>query len=502
MWPGHGTGPFETMAANNNKKKKKVWKVILILALLVCAAVALYFFKPDIFNSVIPLGGGQASKSLPAAEIQTATVEKGDIKRTVTGSGIIQYPETEYVECEEGVKIKKIKAKVGDIVSEGDVLATYDEDSVRTRFEDLQGTLQEIEAELSYRPTEESVISPISGRIKELYIKKGDIVDDVMKEKGSIALLSTDGKMQITVKSSTEVSLGKQLQTVCNDAPGTCTVIKVLPDGFIATLPDNGVKVGDTVTVKDWQTEIGQAEAEIHAPAYVYGRGGTVNTVSVTEEQNVAAGSALLTISGSPTSAYYETMLREREKTAENIVDVYKLLDNPVLTATADGVITEITADEKQIPEGKFAFTMHTGGANKMILSINEFDICSVQLGQKASVALDALPDETFEATVTRISKCGTFVGSITMYEVELQMPDDPRFMEGMNGTAEIIVEEKHDVITIPVDFLYEDDDGEYVYRSTPDGPEKQTVKTGVSSGTDVEILEGIDPGATVVQPE
>ena len=148
------------------------------------------------------------------------------------------------------------------------------------------------------------------------------------------------------------------------------------------------------------------------------------------------------------------------------------------------------------------AFTLAT--ADTMILSVNvdELDINSVSKEQQAEIVLDAIEDEVFTGTVKKVgNSASSSSGGVAKYTVEISIPRDERMKEGMNASATITVEERENVVTIPVNALQERGSRVFVYTET-DGEgtllgEKE-VTTGLSDGSNVEITEGLSEGDVV----
>lgn len=148
------------------------------------------------------------------------------------------------------------------------------------------------------------------------------------------------------------------------------------------------------------------------------------------------------------------------------------------------------------------AFTMSS--ADTMVLSVNvdELDINSVLEDQQAVVTLDAIEDETFTGTVTKVGNvAASSNGGVAKYTVELEIPGDERMKEGMNASAAITIEERENVVTIPVNALQERGQKVFVYTQADSegnlSGEKE-VATGLSDGDIVEITEGLSEGDTV----
>ena len=137
----------------------------------------------------------------------------------------------------------------------------------------------------------------------------------------------------------------------------------------------------------------------------------------------------------------------------------------------------------------------------KMLItvSVDEHDLLKIALGQDVDLYLDAHPNEKFTATVTKIDPEGTNNGGNTKYSVTLAMDRTDQLLPGMNGTVCFPKETKENVLTVPLAAIEEKGNSVVVYT----GYDEQTdqlilpveVETGISDGTDVEILSGLLEG-------
>ena len=73
--------------------------------------------------------------------------------------------------------------------------------------------------------------------------------------------------------------------------------------------------------------------------------------------------------------------------------------------------------------------------------------------------------------------------------------------LAGMNASVKITLETTEDVLYVPAEAIVEDDTGTYVYTSydekTDTLGDPVEVETGVSDGTNVEIVSGLSLGDT-----
>jgi HlyD family secretion protein len=93
---------------------------------------------------------------------------------------------------------------------------------------------------------------------------------------------------------------------------------------------------------------------------------------------------------------------------------------------------------------------------------------------------------------------------NVTTFEVRVSI-DNPtgELKANMSSNAEIILEEKHDVLLIPESaVIYDKERNTTVEVPDPDGDDgrrKVAVKLGISNGIKTEVLEGLEEDQKVV---
>lgn len=86
-------------------------------------------------------------------------------------------------------------------------------------------------------------------------------------------------------------------------------------------------------------------------------------------------------------------------------------------------------------------------------------------------------------------------------YTVQITIPKDEQMKSGMNASATIVIENRENVSTIPVNALQEKGNQSFVYTNKDDEGNlsgEVQVTTGLSDGDTVEITEGLSEGDTV----
>jgi HlyD family secretion protein len=135
---------------------------------------------------------------------------------------------------------------------------------------------------------------------------------------------------------------------------------------------------------------------------------------------------------------------------------------------------------------------------------VDEADIGKVYLGQPARIVVESFKDKTFQGKVTKISPLGDEKDNVTTFEVRVSIVNDSgELRANMSANAEIILEEKKNVLLIPEGALvYDKDKSASVDIPDPKadtGRRRVAVKLGISNGVKAEVFSGVSEGQKVV---
>jgi multidrug efflux pump subunit AcrA (membrane-fusion protein) len=395
-------------------------------------------------------------------------------------------------------------------VKTGDVLATLDVDSLKNAAAQVSTDLSSLDREIASRSKVTTVKAPVRGRVKYLPAERGDDVLSVIGQYGMLALLSSDDLMQVKFASESSLGFYSNVTVRWDGGSAKGMIQEKTADGYLVTLTDDGTPYQAKAKVYDGDTLLGEGTLDIHAPVAVLAAGGEITDIEVTENTLVYAGNKLFTLENAPDSASYRTSFHDRTEKAALYQTLLDYISDPRVLAPADGVVDQVLiSDNTDVPASTAAnglsdaFSLHTGGAVKLSIDADELDIDAVALGQSAVVTLDAYPNEKFDAQVTHIARIGSVDGTITTYPVEVTLTYDERLLEGMNGSAVILTSKKENVVILPVERINEDSKGEYVYMLAADGKtyERRDITTGLSDGTNAEVISGLAAGDTIWYP-
>lgn len=516
-------------------KKRRKWPWIVL------AAVAVVIILVIIFVS-------SAANGLKNTVYTRYDVKKGDVTTSITASGTLRPQDSQEIDIPDGIEVEDVLVSVGDRVSKGDRLAKVNENDAKKTASELKDSIAALDAQISAAGSTKasSVKSGVKGRVKAIYAKEGELVSSVISENGCLAIISAGGKMYADITTQTELKPKDKVEIKWENGNDEAEVLYAIQDGYRIVFDDDKAPYGKNIEVYLKDMRLGEADAQIMTPISIYSDGGRIENIDVQVNDSVSAGSTLFTLEEGQEQSAYLQLLSQREQLAKVMSDAAALVDDPYVTADADGVISAINIAKsassvdvqqsgagsgasssgtysmmgmsqtssltaasannasEQTASSSAAFVLETGDANTMTVMVNELDISSVKAGQKAEVSVDAFADEKFEAEVTSVSNYGTYDGSMSNYAVEITLKADDRLLSGMNGSAVIVSNSAEDVLLVPVEAINEDAQGEFVYVSSTgntDGSDKKQVriKTGLSDGEFAEVLEGLNEGDKVM---
>jgi len=162
-------------------------------------------------------------------------------------------------------------------------------------------------------------------------------------------------------------------------------------------------------------------------------------------------------------------------------------------------------------------------------VNVDENDVGSIAIGQKAEIQVDALPDRTLNGVVSEISNSANTSGNGTTeqkteFAVKITITDPPKELRpGMTASAEIITKTEEKALSVPIQSVVvrtvdqlamkgeKRKDAEKRYKADKDGFAEivfcveggkamaKQVKTGIQSDDRIEVLEGLKEGDEIV---
>lgn len=177
----------------------------------------------------------------------------------------------------------------------------------------------------------------------------------------------------------------------------------------------------------------------------------------------------------------------------------------------------ELISGESSSRSGTELFTIADLSRLVILVNINEVDIYKIEEGNKVDILIAANPQGQYTGVVSRISPYTEEERGIKVFPTEIILEQhDPKLRPGMSAVVKITINAKEDVLAIPVNALFIENNKEYVIvpsksfstknissekfpkensSTEKNGIGKVFVKRGINDEKNVEILEGLSEG-------
>lgn len=205
-----------------------------------------------------------------------------------------------------------------------------------------------------------------------------------------------------------------------------------------------------------------------------------------------------------------QRILDRQQFTLNNSVLDVEIADLAVKYATLispiEGIVTNIEnfVAGVNVTPTNFSVTIIDPSSIYFKSEVDEEDINYLTEGQKAIVVLDSFSQSEISSIINNISFTPIEGQTSTVYKIKFSLPLANSLLKyriGMNGDASIILEEKNDVLAIPVEAYFEDEGKKFVYLKDTKTNKitRQEIKTGIESDEEIEIIEGLSEGQIII---
>ncbi len=450
-------------------KKRSVW-VIVVIALLLASGGG-YF----VYTRYVPV----RAPEIPTLE--TATVTRGDIVLTASGSGELIAAREMNVTFRTAGTLAEMLVEAGDRVKKGEMLA-------RLETADLERALTEAEVELEL------------DRLALADVREGP----------------------------SEAELSQARATLRNAEVELTLAQKAYEDTFDSRLDD---LVADAKTEYDWyvgyyqgkkaayeEGNLSQSDHDHAMNAMISAEGRWIeaqnnarveemqaaNRVAQARDGVVEARENLEALQGEPSPdtltlaelAVDEALLAREAAKAD--------LEAAQLSAPFDGTVMGVGAEAgDQVGVSTSIVALADLQEPRLRFWVQEADMSRVAAGLQVNVVFEAWPDHAFTGTVVRVKPVLVQVSGTPAVQSEARLYVDEHdvvLLSGLTAEVEVIAAEARGVLLVPVEALQETAEGKVTVSVVqPDGElETRAVEVGLRDAVYAEILAGLELGESV----
>ena len=480
-------------AAGGRKRKKKI-------PLIVAAALVVVFGGYSVVNSVI-------AKNTPT-QVNTITAAKGSVEETISTSGKVNSEQSRTYYAPVGAVITEMNVSLGDVVEEGQQLVTFDTSDL-----EAQKTKAELDASASangYRSTQyqsdkkqseynEAVIGLDELKVlaagQEQYVQglKYNLEDDIQNKKEDLQEWLNKLNLELEIQNNklseprSEESRERIQETIQNLNESIRSTSNEINDLSMSDEMKEKQRIIDAEQKKldDMKEEISRregkessSEAGIVDPYAKQQQADNMQSAQITAEEAA------------------EKLAKGQEGVKAEfggIVTKIATMSSSANASAGGGLLEGAT-----VSEGTELFTIESNQQVKVDISITKYDLAKIAVGQKADITI---ADQKYEGEVTKINKvaANNAQGSpVVGVEVHINNPDSGIYL-GVEAQVVIHTNSAQDVITLPVEIVNTDRNGDFCYVVENGVVTMRRITTGISSDTDVEVTDGLKEGDLVV---
>lgn len=500
----------------NWPRKKKITVAVTTIVLAALVATVLYAnFKPE---------------ELPAYSLAEAKI--GDIQSTFDTQGTVESGSTESFNAASGVRVTAVYVSVGDRVTAGQQLATFDTSTLTAQLNAYKSAFD---------------------KAKASYTKSANSVSDAKRELGSVNAQIPTLQREISALES-EIAAAENTKVT---APNTPTYSEAELRALAEQLRAGGMTEAQ---IQEIVTAVQQQIGSVNPEAAIRNSVAAKKAELAQKQAQLSALEAQKSVYEAQTdetvTELYKSVMEQKSKEYESYKALVDSLQNGWF-AEADGIVTEqnLVAGEIFTPKVQQSGGMDlsalmnmasgnsdvaatltdifssTSGADTSVgagivvenygefyasFTVGKYDLLDLKVGQPATVSsLDKIYDaEVSYVSATASASSGLDISSITSsltggstgssssapVKVKIKNPDE-KIVIGFDVDIQINTEKIENVLTIPVETVFTDAGENYVfvYDAEKKTVSKRAVTLGIGSDTVYEVLDGIKSGEQVV---
>ena len=471
------------------------------------------------------------NKSNTETRYVTETVKKGNITTTVTGTGQVEASDTIDIKPKTTDDITYVGVKAGQEVKKGTLLATVDSRDAKVALENARISLAKLTKDpdkLTLLQKQNSVTESYDNGwnttssyitdMTSMIIDLGDLYNnDGYLGYKNISNLGSTGKTKVSLAEDSfydaqrSVEELTKLYKTLSRSSSQAEIDNLLNKSYESSkIVANAVKNAEAAfnyTVEDlsYENNSNTTTTRTDITSWLSSSNGYVkdllSAVNAIKEGKQALAD---TIAGED-----ELDIKSAQLSVQSKLDAY---NDCFVYAPFDGIIATFTAKVGEA-SGSSIGTIITK-QKVATISLNEVDIASVKLGQKATMTFDAVDDLSIPGTVVEMDSVGTVSSGVVTYNVKIAFDqDDERVKAGMSTNIEIITESKQNILTVSSSTVKTKNGVSYVEMfetalansNSSSGtvssslPYKQEIEIGISDDTLTEIVSGLSEGDQII---
>jgi RND family efflux transporter MFP subunit len=493
-------------------KRWKIWGTIAVIVALAAAVLLGLRLRSN------------ASKSTSLTQV--VAVQRGNLVASLTLTGQVSAEKRAELSFDVSkIPLTELKVTAGQQVKEGDVLARIDPASLQRAVDQAKGDLLSAEdalasakepytaldqqkAELDVAQAEAALEeAKLAGADKELR----DAASALQQAKDKLTALQSDVSTKEQIErlqwqyNILEVEHGKLLDGNTSEEAADR---RLLAYNRMIDAKDNleTAQAHAALDLLNAQNKVTQAEealAALQSGSRSGAQAQVRNKVAQAEYNLAKAKDSLSKILAGPEAKTVQLAQSRYDAAKATLAQAEATLAAATMVAPFDGTVISVGAEVgDEVSSGVSVVTLADLSKLEVLATVDESDISQVAVGQEATITFDAFPGKKLSGKVLEVPLEGSLVQSVVSYEVPLSLEgaEGLALKSGMTANVKLQVGSRKNVLLLPVLAVKQGEDGNVVLVQDASAAAVQTrVETGLSDGTYVEVLRGLNEGDQVV---
>ncbi|WP_414516885.1 efflux RND transporter periplasmic adaptor subunit [Nostoc sp. PCC 9305] len=422
------------------------------------------------------------SRQEASRRVLTRPVQRQTLTITVSANGTVKPERSINLSPKNSGILKRLLAKEGDIVKQGQIVAYMDDSNLRGQLTSAQGQLAQAEANLQ---------KAIAGNRPQ----------DIAQSQG--ALDEAEANLQKVQAGNRSQDIG-QAQARLQSAQAA---LRQAEDDFVRNQQLYNAGGISLQTLNQNRSNRDSAQANVNEAQQALGLQKAGSRPEDVEQARAVVKQRQQALALLKAGTRQEDINAARAQVTSargSLQNIQAEINDTIIRAPFDGVVTKKFADpgafvtpttaSSEVASSSSSSILSLASTNEVVANLAETNISKISLGQKVSIKADAYPGKTFEGKVSQIAAQAIVEQNVTSFEVRVSLSDPQRLLRsGMNAEVDFQVGQVQNVLVVPTASVVRQENATGVFVPGKNNrPVFTRIETGVTANNFTEVKSGL----------
>lgn len=423
-----------------------------------------------------------APRQQASRRVLTRPVQRQTLTITVSANGTVKPERSINLSPKNSGILKRLLAKEGDIVKQGQIVAYMDDSNLRGQLTSAQGQVAQAEANLQ---------KAIAGNRPQ----------DIAQSQG--ALDEAEANLQKVQTGNRSQDIG-QAQARLQSAQAA---LRQAEDDFVRNQQLYNAGGISLQTLNQNRSNRDSAQANVNEAQQALGLQKAGSRPEDVEQARAVVKQRQQALALLKAGTRQEDINAARAQVTSargSLQNIQAEINDTIIRAPFDGVVTKKFADpgafvtpttaSSEVASSSSSSILSLASTNEVVANLAETNISKISLGQKVSIKADAYPGKTFEGKVSQIAAQAIVEQNVTSFEVRVSLSDPQRLLRsGMNAEVDFQVGQVQNVLVVPTASVVRQENATGVFVPGKNNrPVFTRIETGVTANNFTEVKSGL----------